>query len=78
MKKATSLLLAAIVSTNTSCANMGKNETTSTLLGAAGGALVGSAFGRGEGRLIGAGIGAVAGGLIGNTVGKDMDKKRNR
>ena len=48
---------------------------TGTLVGAAGGAAVGSLFGSGSGRVLAVGGGAIIGGLIGNRVGNYMDEK---
>ena len=62
-----------------SCTDMGPNTqrgaATGALLGAGGGALIGSASGRpGEGALIGAAAGATAGGLYGNA--QDQENRR--
>lgn len=52
------------------CAPMSQNEATGTVLGAAGGAVVGGALSRSAG---GAVVGGLAGGVIGNAVGRSMD-----
>ena len=54
-----------------SCATPDK-ETSSTLVGAAGGAVIGSAFGGGAGRYLGAAVGAAGGAYVGNMVGKKL------
>ncbi|MBM3529032.1 MAG: glycine zipper 2TM domain-containing protein [Alphaproteobacteria bacterium] len=58
----------------------GPRENTGTLLGAIGGAVIGSQFGGGPGERVAAGLaGAAIGGLIGNRIGAamdDEDKKR--
>ncbi len=52
----------------------GPKENTGTLLGALGGALIGSQFGGGTGERVAAGLaGAAIGGLIGNRIGAGMD-----
>jgi surface antigen len=52
----------------------GAKENTGTLLGALGGALIGSQFGGGTGERVAAGLaGAAIGGLIGNRIGAGMD-----
>jgi len=53
-------------------------EGTGTLVGAAGGAAVGSLFGSGGGKVLAVAGGAVLGGFIGNRVGADMDAKDRR
>ena len=47
-----------------------EKQTSGTLIGAAGGALIGSSFGGGAGRYVGAAIGAAGGAYLGNEVGK--------
>ena len=63
----------------TACATGGPNETGGTLLGAAGGALLGSQIGGGSGQIVGAAVGTLGGALIGKTIGKNMDNnERNK
>lgn len=60
------------------CMTGGPKQTGGTLLGAAGGALIGAQFGGGAGQIVGTAIGTVAGALGGGYVGKhldDQDKK---
>jgi surface antigen len=53
----------------------GFNKTTGgTLLGAAGGGLLGSQFGKGNGKLAAVGAGVLLGGLAGHSVGRSLDR----
>jgi uncharacterized protein YcfJ len=76
MKKSILTLLAAAVITNfTSCAG-GPNAQTGSVVGAAGGGLLGAVIGNQSGRpLEGALIGAGIGGLAGNAVGNAQDQR---
>jgi surface antigen len=57
----------------------GPRENTGTLLGAIGGAVIGSQFGGGPGERVAAGLaGAAIGGLIGNRIGAAMDDEDKR
>lgn len=49
-----------------------EKETSGTLVGAAGGALIGSSFGGGGGRFVGAAIGAAGGAVAGNYIGRRL------
>lgn len=49
-----------------------EKKLSGTLIGAAGGAAIGSMFGGGSGHVVGAVIGAGAGGFLGHEVGKRM------
>jgi hypothetical protein len=51
----------------------GPSQMAGTLLGGAGGALVGSRFGSGKGRLVSTALGAVGGSMLGGYVGQTMD-----
>jgi len=51
----------------------GPNQAGGTLIGAAGGALLGSQIGGGSGKLAAVAIGALAGAAIGNSIGANMD-----
>ncbi|WP_232317319.1 glycine zipper 2TM domain-containing protein [Candidatus Nucleicultrix amoebiphila] len=51
----------------------GPKQTAGTLIGAAGGALIGSQIGGGRGAIVGAAVGTAAGALAGGYVGKQMD-----
>lgn len=53
---------------------MGPKEGGGTLMGAAGGALLGSQVGSGRGRLVAVAIGTLAGALMGQEVGRSLDK----
>jgi surface antigen len=80
------LMAAALIGTSLAgCAGnpetgTGPKENTGTLVGALGGALVGSQFGGGPGERVAAAMGgALIGGMIGNRIGAamdDEDKKR--
>ena len=57
------------------CGNdVGPKEGAGTLLGAAGGGLLGAQFGHGEGQLAATAAGTFLGALIGNQVGKSLDR----
>ena len=75
-----SFVVVALTSTLllTACATGGPNETGGTLLGAAGGALIGSQVGGGSGRIVGAAVGTLGGALIGKTIGRNMDDKNKK
>ena len=53
--------------------SMGPKETAGTVVGGAGGALIGSQVGGGSGRLVGVAIGTLAGALIGGEIGRSLD-----
>ena len=56
------------------CEQGRERETVGTLLGAAGGGLLGAQFGKGTGQLAATAIGALGGAFLGNQVGKSMDE----
>lgn len=56
------------------CQDAGQKQTLGTLLGGAGGALLGSQIGGGKGKLVAVGAGALLGALIGSEVGKSLDR----
>jgi surface antigen len=59
----------------TGCANnRGGKETIGTVLGAAGGGLLGSQFGSGSGQLAATAAGTLLGALVGSSIGHTMDK----
>ncbi len=77
MKKVTAIILCAFA---LSACESGSKEGFGTLMGALGGAMVGSAIsdnGRG-GTGNGLVIGALAGGIIGNSIGRSLDEKDRR
>ena len=53
---------------------MGPREGGGAVLGAAGGALLGSQIGDGRGRLVAVAIGTLAGALIGQDIGRTLDR----
>jgi surface antigen len=55
--------------------NSGSNQTAGSLLGGAGGAVLGSQFGKGKGQLVGVAIGALAGSYLGGNIGAQMDAR---
>ena len=54
--------------------NYGRKETAGTLIGAGGGALLGSQVGHGNTRLVATAAGTLLGAWIGNSVGKSLDR----
>ncbi len=52
---------------------MGPKETAGTVLGAAGGAVLGSQIGSGRGQLVAVAVGTLAGAIIGKEIGKSLD-----
>ena len=64
----------ALVLALAGCADYGPKEFGGGLVGAGGGALLGSQFGRGGGRLAATGAGALAGGLLGMGAGRSLDR----
>lgn len=65
-------LLVTVAACDTSGGN--EKETVGTLLGAAGGALLGAQFGGGSGKIAAGVIGGLAGAYLGNQIGASMDK----
>jgi len=68
------LLPLALILALAGCADYGPKEFGGGLVGAGGGALLGSQFGRGSGRLAATGAGALAGGLLGMGAGRSLDR----
>ena len=60
------------------CQTGGEKETAGTLIGAAGGAIIGSQIGGGSGKVAAVALGALGGGYIGKKVGKSMDDSDRR
>jgi surface antigen len=71
--KIIALALAAALSL-TACEGAGGKETAGTLLGGAGGALLGSQVGGGSGQILAAVAGGLAGAFLGNQIGQSLDK----
>lgn len=71
--KNNSLIVTSLLSiTLLNACTTNEKQLSGTLVGAAGGAAIGSMFGGGSGRILGAVIGAGAGGFLGHEVGKKM------
>jgi surface antigen len=66
--------MTAVTLSLVACEDTGPKQGLGTLLGAGGGALLGSQLGHGRGTLVGVGAGALLGALIGSEVGKSLDK----
>jgi len=58
----------------TACEGAGGKETAGTLLGGAGGALLGAQVGSGSGQILAAIGGGLAGAFLGNQIGQSLDK----
>ena len=68
------IIVSALALTLAGCQTGGPKQTGGTLIGAAGGALIGSQFGSGTGQLVGTALGTLGGALAGGYVGKQMDE----
>src|SRR5690349_4670871 len=68
------LLALSMISALSGCAEYGPNEMGGGLLGAGGGALLGSQFGHGSGRLAATGAGALLGAWAGSSAGRSLDR----
>ena len=55
------------------CQANGPKETRGTILGAAGGGLLGSQVGSGSGQLLGIAVGTLAGAVLGADIGRSLD-----
>tara|TARA_B100000676_G_scaffold92046_2_gene91739 strand:+ start:15598 stop:16074 length:477 start_codon:yes stop_codon:yes gene_type:complete len=71
--KITVLALAGALSLSACSQNAGGKETAGTLLGAAGGALLGAQVGDGSGQILAAIGGGLLGAYLGNQVGQSLD-----
>lgn len=74
MKKRWVILLVPFLALYGCTSTMGPKETAGTVIGGAGGAILGSQFGGGSGRLVGVAIGTLAGSLIGQEIGRSLDR----
>jgi surface antigen len=63
-----------VISLVAACEGAGSKQTAGTLLGGAGGALLGAQVGSGNGQILAAIAGGLAGAFLGNEVGKSLDK----
>ncbi len=68
------ILIGVVAGSLAACQDAGTKQTVGTLIGAAGGALIGSQIGGGTGRLAAVAIGTLAGAFIGSEVGKSLDR----
>ena len=69
------LLVATLALSLSACnATTGNKGMFGTLLGAGGGALLGSQVGSGKGQLVAVAIGALGGAFIGNSIGSSLDE----
>jgi uncharacterized protein YcfJ len=73
MKKV--IILSSLALMLAGCQTGGPKQTGGTLIGAAGGALIGSQFGSGTGQLVGTALGTLGGAMAGGYIGKEMDDK---
>jgi surface antigen len=75
-KKLAAATLLSIALSLGACADIQNNPKTAagTLVGAGGGALIGSQFGGGKGQLVTTALGALAGAWAGSEVGKSLDR----
>lgn len=80
IKKLLTLVIGLVLSISlTGCETLGgPKQTGGTLIGAAGGALVGSQFGKGSGRIIATALGTFLGAQLGASIGKRMDDNDRR
>jgi len=75
MNKNNILMVCLITIILSACnATTGNKSTIGTLLGAGGGALLGSQVGGGKGQLAAVAIGALGGAFIGNSIGNSLDE----
>ena len=56
----------------------GPKQGLGTILGAAGGGLLGAQFGHGRGRLVTTATGVFLGGMLGNSIGRSLDRADRR
>ena len=74
LKRVFVLVLAAVMVTACSDYQNRPRQTAGTVIGAAGGGLLGSQFGSGRGQLVGTALGVLLGAWIGSEVGRSMDE----
>lgn len=67
-------LVAAALALGACSQDAGQKQVGGTLLGGAGGALLGSQIGGGTGQLIAVAVGTLAGAMVGSEVGKSLDR----
>ncbi|KIH75965.1 Surface antigen [Geoalkalibacter ferrihydriticus] len=74
MKRMLVILLTAVLAVSGCATGSGPKETGGTLIGAAGGGLLGAQVGKGRGQLVAVAVGTLAGALIGQEVGRTLDR----
>ena len=77
LRKVIPLALTALMLNACSGPNALTGQDVGTVVGGAGGAMVGSLFGQGTGQLLATGAGAVVGGLAGDYAGKTYDNSNS-
>tara|TARA_Y100000034_G_C6909605_1_gene423593 strand:+ start:9471 stop:9947 length:477 start_codon:yes stop_codon:yes gene_type:complete len=71
----TGIIVPAILALSlTACQNVGLKQGMGTILGAAGGGLLGSQFGKGRGQLAAVAAGTLIGALVGSSIGQSLDQ----
>lgn len=73
MKRILPLTLAALLLAAAPAQARGPNEAVGTMLGAAGGGLIGSQIGDGRGQAAATAAGVALGAILGNAIGRDAD-----
>jgi surface antigen len=75
VKLLTAAIIIGMLSAEAGCANNAREkETIGTVLGAAGGGLLGAQFGKGRGQLAATAAGTLFGALVGSNIGRTMDE----
>ncbi len=75
LKTLTAISITIMLLFSAGCANhAGGKESIGTILGAAGGGLLGSQFGSGSGQLAATAAGTLLGALVGSNIGRTMDE----
>lgn len=75
MKRMIPLTLAALLLATAPAQARGPGEAAGTLLGAAGGGLIGSQIGDGRGQAAATAAGIALGAIVGNAIGRDADRR---
>ena len=76
MKSKVTVAIIVVIFSLSSCANeIGQKEGLGTIIGAMGGAVIGSNIGKGKGRTAAIALGTLAGAVLGADIGKTLDRK---